>query len=68
MNWFGWTVGSFQDKLMAYEITAARQNNQSARVWVISNDQVLVSQQVNLNSSPPGWERYWTPDMETPKE
>lgn len=62
-NWFGWTVGSFKDTLRGYEITAARQNNQSARVWVISNDQVLASQEVNINSSPPGFERFWTPDI-----
>jgi hypothetical protein len=62
-NWFGWSQGSFKDMLRGYEITAARQNNQSARVWVISNDQVLVSQQVDINSSPPGWERFWTPDI-----
>jgi hypothetical protein len=66
-NWFGWSVGGFKDKLRGYEITAARQNNQSARVWVISNDGVLVSQQVNINSSPPGWEWYWTPDVEEEK-
>jgi hypothetical protein len=63
-SWFGWSVASFKDKLRGYEITAARQNNQSARVWVVSTDQVLVSQQVNINSSPPGWERFWTPDVE----
>ena len=63
-DWVGWSVASFKDKLRGYEITAARQNNQSARVWVVSNDQVLVSQQVNINSSPPGWERFWTPDVE----
>jgi hypothetical protein len=62
-NWFGWSEASFKDTLRGYEITAARQNNQSARVWAISNEQVLVSQQVDINSSPPGWERYWTPDM-----
>ena len=63
-NWFGWSVGSFKDTLRGYEITAAKQNNQSARVWVISNEhQVLVSQEVNINSSPPGWERFWTPDI-----
>ncbi|HEX8176145.1 MAG TPA: hypothetical protein VF543_13580 [Pyrinomonadaceae bacterium] len=62
-DWWGWQVGSFKDTLRGYEITAARQNNQSARVWVISNEQVLVSQQVNVASSPPGWERYWTPDI-----
>jgi hypothetical protein len=62
-NWFGWSVGGFKDTLRGYEITAARQNNQSARVWVISNDQVLVSQEVNINSSPPGFERFWTPDI-----
>lgn len=63
-SWFGWSVGTFKNKMQGYEITAAKQNNQSARVWVISNDQVLVSQQVNTNSSPPGFERYWTPDVE----
>lgn len=63
-DWFGWSVASFKDKLRGDEITAARQNNQSARVWVVSNDDVLVSQQVNINSSPPGWERFWTPDVE----
>jgi hypothetical protein len=62
-NWFGWSDGSFKNTLRGYEITAAKQNNQSARVWVVSNDQVLVSQQVNINSSPPGWERFWTPDI-----
>ena len=62
-NWFGWSVGSFKNTLRGYEITAARQNNQSARVWVVSNNQELVSQQVDINSSPPGWERYWTPDL-----
>lgn len=62
-NWFGWSVGSFKDTLRGYEITAARQNNQSARVWVVSNDNVLVSQEVDVNSSPPGWERFWTPDL-----
>jgi hypothetical protein len=62
MNWFGWSAGSYKDELRGYEITAARQNNQSARVWVISNNQVLVSQQVDINSSPPGWEGYWTPE------
>jgi hypothetical protein len=62
-NWFGWSVGSFKDELRGYEITAARQNNQSARVWVISNSGVLVSQQVNINSSPPGWELFWTPEV-----
>lgn len=62
-NWFGWSVASFKDTLRGYEITAARQNNQSARVWALSNDQVLVSQEVNTNSSPPGWERFWTPDI-----
>lgn len=62
-NWFGWSAGSFKDTLRGFEITAARQNNQSARVWVVSNDQVLVSQQVDINSSPPGWERFWTPDL-----
>jgi hypothetical protein len=61
-NWFGWSPLSFKDKLKGYEITAARQNNQSARVWAISNDQVLVSQQVNLDMSPPGFEWYWTPE------
>jgi hypothetical protein len=66
MNWFGWSVGSFKNTLECYEITAARQNNQSARVWVISNEQVLTSQQVNIDSSPPGFERYWTPDLEEP--
>ena len=61
-DWFGWSVASFKDTLRGYEITAARQNNGSARVWAISNNQVLVSQQVDINSSPPGWERYWTPE------
>jgi hypothetical protein len=61
-DWWGWEVASFKDTLRGYEITAARQNNKSARVWVISNDGVLVSQQVNVNSSPPGWERFWTPE------
>ncbi|HWT02393.1 MAG TPA: hypothetical protein VN256_19230 [Pyrinomonadaceae bacterium] len=63
-SWFGWSVGSFKDTMRGDEITAARQNNQSARVWVVSNDDVLVSQQVNINSSPPGFERFWTPDVE----
>jgi len=62
-NWFGWSEGSFKNTLKGYEITACRQNNQSARVWVVSNEQILVSQQVTLNSSPPGWERFWTPDL-----
>lgn len=62
-DWWGWTQGSFKDELRGYEITAARQNNGQARVWVISNNQVLVSQQVDVNSSPPGWERYWTPEL-----
>jgi hypothetical protein len=62
-NWFGWAVGSFKDTLRGYEITAARQNNQSARVWIVSDKQELVSQEVNINSSPPGWERFWTPDI-----
>ena len=62
-SWFGWSVGSFKNTLRAFEITAARQNNQSARVWVVSNDNVLASQEVNINSSPPGWERFWTPDI-----
>lgn len=66
-SWFGWSVGSFKDKMRGDEITAARQNNQSARVWVVSDDDVLVSQQVMLNSSPPGFERYWTPDVEADK-
>jgi hypothetical protein len=61
-DWWGWSVGSFKDELRGYEITAARQNNGSARVWAISNNQVLVSQQVNLDSSPPSWDRYWTPE------
>ncbi|HVG35038.1 MAG TPA: hypothetical protein VM911_18365 [Pyrinomonadaceae bacterium] len=67
-NWFGWSEATFKDEVRGYEITAARQNNQSARVWVISNDGVLVSQQVDINSSPPGWERYWTPDIEASKK
>lgn len=62
-DWWGWDPGTFKDTLRGYEITAARQNNQSARVWVISNEQVLVSQQVDINSSPPGWERHWTPEL-----
>ncbi|HEY0379834.1 MAG TPA: hypothetical protein VGC87_23155 [Pyrinomonadaceae bacterium] len=62
-DWFGWSVASFKDTLRGYEITAARQNNQSARVWAIGNDQTLVSQQVNIDSSPPSWERFWTPDI-----
>ena len=62
-NWFGWSDGSFKNTMRGFEITAARQNNQSARVWVVSNDQVLVSQQVTIDSSPPGWERFWTPDI-----
>lgn len=62
-NWFGWSDGSFKNTLRGYEITACRQNNQSARVWVVSNDQVLASQQVDIHSSPPGWERFWTPDI-----
>jgi hypothetical protein len=62
-DWWGWSASSFKDELRGYEITAARQNNGSARVWVISNRQVLVSQQVNINSSPPGWERFWTPEV-----
>jgi hypothetical protein len=62
-NWFGWSQGTFTDTFRGYEITAARQNNQSARVWVVSNDQVLASQQVDLNSSPPGFERFWTPEI-----
>lgn len=61
-DWWGWTVGTFKDELKGYEITAAGQNNGSARVWVISLNQVLVSQEVNLKSSPPGWDRYWTPE------
>lgn len=61
-NWFGWSVISFKNELRGYELTAARQNNQSARVWVVGNNGDLVSQQVNINSSPPSWERYWTPD------
>ena len=62
-SWFGWSDGSFKNTLRGYEITAARQNNQSARVWVVSDKQELVSQQVDINSSPPGWERFWTPDI-----
>ena len=62
-NWFGWSQGTFTDTFRGYEITAMRQNNQSARVWVISYDQVLASQQVDLNSSPPGFERFWTPEI-----
>jgi len=62
-NWFGWSDGSFKNTLRGYEITAARQNNQSARVWVISNEQILASMEVDINSSPPGFERFWTPDI-----
>jgi hypothetical protein len=67
-DWWKWTPATYRNTVRGYEITAARQNNRSARVWVITNDQVLVSQQMNLQSSPPGWEWYWTPDLETEAE
>ncbi len=57
------TEAGFKDTLRGYEITAARQNNQSARVWVVSDKQELVSQEVRLDSSPPSWEMFWTPDI-----
>jgi hypothetical protein len=61
-DWWGWSQASFKDIFRGYEITAAVQNNQSGRVWFITNEEGLVSQQVNINSSPPGWDRYWTPE------
>ena len=61
-GWSGWSEGSY-DRRRGYEITAARQNNQSARVWVITNKQDIISQQVDLTSSWPHWEGYWTNDI-----
>jgi hypothetical protein len=62
-DWWGWRPGSFKDELRGYEITAAGHKDYGARVWVISNSQVLVSQEQNLKSSPPSWEGYWTPEL-----
>ncbi|HWW76954.1 MAG TPA: hypothetical protein VNZ44_16255 [Pyrinomonadaceae bacterium] len=62
-DWWGWSVGSFKDELRGYEITAARQSDRSARVWVISNGGVLVSQEQNPQMSPPLWDAYWTPEL-----
>ena len=59
-SWFGWSAGDFADKLRAYEITAAVQNNKLGRVWVVSLEQTLHSMGMQL-SSPVDWEKYWTP-------
>lgn len=59
-EWSPWTSGDVGDKLTGYEITAAGQNNKQARVWVISLDQTLTSQQVKAGASA-DWERQWTP-------
>jgi hypothetical protein len=61
-NWWGWVQGDFEDKMRAYEITAAGQNNGHQQLWVISLRQVLHSMQTA--GSPPSWQRYWEPPPE----
>ena len=58
-KWSGWKQGDKENKMQAYEITAAGQNNGCARVWVISLKQVLHSQQVDPNTK--DWEGHWSP-------
>jgi hypothetical protein len=58
-NWWGWGQGDNEDKMRAYEITAAGQNNKRQIVWVISNTQVLHS--MATDGSPNDWQRFWTP-------
>lgn len=61
-NWWGWSAGDFDDKMQAYEVTAAGQNNGRQEVWVVSLKQVLHSMQTD--GSPNDWERFWTPPAE----
>jgi hypothetical protein len=65
-NWWGWSPGDFENKLRAYEITAAVQNNTLGRVWVVSLEQTLHSMGMQL-SSPVDWEKFWTPPGEGAK-
>jgi hypothetical protein len=58
-NWWGWSAGDFDDKMQAYEITAAGQNNGRQEVWVVSLKQVLHS--MATDGSPNDWQRFWTP-------
>lgn len=60
-GWWGWRQGSNKDELRGYEITAAGHNSGRARVWVVSCDQVLVSQGQLPESA--GFEGYWTPEV-----
>ena len=59
-NWWGWGQGDNEDKMRAYEITAAGQNNKRQIVWVISLKQTLHAMTTD-NTSPNGWQRFWTP-------
>jgi hypothetical protein len=58
-DWWGWSAGDHKDELRGYELTAAGQNNGCARVWVISLNQVLTSQEQRSDSH--DWEKFWTP-------
>ena len=58
-NWWGWSEGDFENKMRAYEITAAGQNNGNQVAWVISLQQTL--HVMGTASSPPDWQRYWDP-------
>jgi hypothetical protein len=58
-NWAGWKQGDRDNKLTAYELTAAGQNNGLARVWAVSLKQMLHSQGVKSDSK--DWEGSWTP-------
>jgi hypothetical protein len=58
-DWHGWMAGDPLNKMEAYEVTAAGQNNGCGEVWVISNQHVLHTQVVNPNTK--DWERSWTP-------
>ncbi|HEY2962506.1 MAG TPA: hypothetical protein VGJ37_08840 [Pyrinomonadaceae bacterium] len=57
-TWWGWAPGDFDNKMEAYEVTAAGQNNGRAEVWVISLKQVLHTMRVDDSKD---WERFWTP-------
>lgn len=64
-TWLGWQSGDTQDKMEAYEITAAGQNNGLAIVWVISSLNGLYTQSVKADTK--DWERVWTPTYPPPK-